>query len=416
MRFTRRTRWAAAATVLGAGALALVLHTFADGKDTTSSSSAWQSPYSAPGASPFGDPARKDDHTKGSWGRATLARADAGSDRRSHGTSARGAAPASSPPASGGQPSGTASPVPEQPNGSPAPAVPTEIFDAYHMDAPPSVTEDLFRPLTGAKTRGVAISEWESYRTDAAGKNIVVTTDDSNFFRDRNGKLNGNTGDTDASGLNITDATDSTVLGTESADEAPWQTVAQAMVDVQTSQNDGDTDEDAGDEDASDAGASPADATTLAVSDKSGTSDAAFAAPAASATPGAAAAVVTPPQVGDEDTEDQEDDDSDDGDDTEAVDFPYLEWTQRISSDRASAIHTDDGTTLASGADALTIGGDGYDDDDNRALGENLVITRDDGNVVLGGTGDVNAQIGDSEQGAVIMDVNRTNIKGGGAY
>ena len=63
-----------------------------------------------------------------------------------------------------------------------------------------------------------------------------------------------------------------------------------------------------------------------------------------------------------------------------------------------------------------SIGADGFDDDDNRAAGENIVITRDDGNVVVGGTGDVNAQIGDSEQGAVIMGVTRTFIQGGGAY
>ena len=67
---------------------------------------------------------------------------------------------------------------------------------------------------------------WESYRTDVAGRNILVTTDDSNFFIDRNGNINGNTGDTDASGLNVTDATNSVIRGTESADEAPYQTVA----------------------------------------------------------------------------------------------------------------------------------------------------------------------------------------------
>ena len=64
----------------------------------------------------------------------------------------------------------------------------------------------------------------------------------------------------------------------------------------------------------------------------------------------------------------------------------------------------------------LVVGADGYDDDDIRAVGENIVITRDDGNVVLGGTGDVKVQIGDSEQGAVIMDVDHTYIQGGGAY
>ena len=79
-------------------------------------------------------------------------------------------------------------------------------------------------------------------------------------------------------------------------------------------------------------------------------------------------------------------------------------------------MNTDEGTTLASGNDALVIGADGYDDDDIRALGENIMITRDDGNVVIGGAGDVNAQIGDTEQGALVMDVDRTVTQGGGAY
>ena len=95
-----------------------------------------------------------------------------------------------------------------------------------NLQIPPFYTEKLFAPLPGTQTRGVGISEWESYRTDVAGKDILVTTDDSNFYRDRNGKLNGNTGDTDASGLNVTDATDSMIYGSESADEAPFQTVA----------------------------------------------------------------------------------------------------------------------------------------------------------------------------------------------
>ena len=82
----------------------------------------------------------------------------------------------------------------------------------------------------------------------------------------------------------------------------------------------------------------------------------------------------------------------------------------------STAVHTDEGTTLASGSDAIVIGADGYDDDDNRAVGENIVITRDDGNVVIGGVGNVNAQIGDAEQGVLVMDVDRTFIQGGGAY
>ena len=56
--------------------------------------------------------------------------------------------------------------------------------------------------------------------------------DDSNFFRDRYGLINANTGDIDASGLNVIDATDSVIRGKESADEAPWQTMAAALVDL----------------------------------------------------------------------------------------------------------------------------------------------------------------------------------------
>ena len=69
--------------------------------------------------------------------------------------------------------------------------------------SPPFFGEALFTPLPGTQSRGIAFSEWESYRTDVAGRNILVTTDDSNVFVNRNGKLNGNTGDTDASGLNV---------------------------------------------------------------------------------------------------------------------------------------------------------------------------------------------------------------------
>ena len=93
---------------------------------------------------------------------------------------------------------------------------------------PPVPPRKALHSFAGRGGPGVAFSEWESYRTDVAGKNIIATTDDSNVFVNRNGNLNGNTGDTDASGLNVTDATDSVILGTESADEAPYQTVAAA--------------------------------------------------------------------------------------------------------------------------------------------------------------------------------------------
>jgi hypothetical protein len=249
------------------------------------------------------------------------------------------------------------------------------------LQIPSFFGEDLFKPLPGTKTRGIAFSEWESYRTDVAGRNIIVTTDDSNLFRDRNGKLNGNTGDTDASGLNVTGATDSVILGTESADEAPYQTVGQGVVDIATGKASTPPDPSDDEGDPGDAGDDGSDTDT---GDEASVARAAF-------IPLAAAA-------------------------DEGFDFPYTAWMSQVGSGAATAIHTDEGTTLASGQEALVIGGDGYDDDDNRVTGENIVVTRDDGNVVLGGTGDVNAQIGDSEQGAVIMDVTRTYIQGGGAY
>jgi hypothetical protein len=284
--------------------------------------------------------------------------------------------------------------------------------------SPPFFAEALWNPLPGATSRGVAFSEWESYRTDVAGRNILVTTDDSNFFRDRDGKLNANTGDIDASGLNVIDSADSVIRGSESADEAPWQTMAAALVDLAgdngvTPPGGDDDDDDNGDDDEdSDEFAeveepngdvppgTPAPIGTQPTQGSPPTS------PTPPTSPAATAAVVPPPYVGGSD-----DDNGGDG-----FDFPYEAWVEQANAGNATAVHTDEGTTLASGSDAIVIGADGYDDDDNRAVGENIVITRDDGNVVIGGTGNVNAQIGDAEQGVLVMDVDRTFIQGGGAY
>jgi hypothetical protein len=367
------------------------------------------------------------------------------------------------PPAAAPSPVGPV--VPTQPL---APSSPITITSANSSQAatgqglalqiPPFFGEDLFKPLPTTKSRGVAFSEWESYRSEATGRNIMITTDDSNVFRDRNGKINGNTGDTDASGLNVTDAADSVIRGTESADEPPYQTVTQGVVDIATAnptdlQDLTNSSEDDGDANAPDPGANgpvgslatsgldalgdtntgdPVTPGTTPTTSLTGTTavsgipdgldakEAASKRPAAKTqSPAASAAVVSthnatppnPPSAAAETDASGGSDGSNDG-----YDFPYVTWTNAINSGVASAVHTDEGTTLASGQEAVVIGADGYDDDDNRAVGENIMITRDDDNVVLGGTGDVNAQIGDSEQGAVIMGVTRTFIQGGGAY
>jgi hypothetical protein len=294
------------------------------------------------------------------------------------------------------------------------------------VTAPPSYIAPILSPLPGAQTRGVAFSEWETYRTDVAGRNIMVTTDDSNVWKDRNGKLNGNTGDTDASGLNVTDAVDSVIRGTESADEAPYQTIAQALVDLASERADvlnppSSGDDDDGDANDPDPGANPEDVIPVAppsgseqLGDPFLTSDGPVTGPTtptgSRSTPANALAAFVPSARATAE-------DSPSGDGGDGFDFPYTQWVNKFSaSPNASGVHTDEGTTLASGQDAVVVGADGYDDDDNRVAGENLVVTRDDGNVVLGGTGDSNSQIGDSEQGAVIMNVVRTFIQGGGAY
>ncbi len=63
---------------------------------------------------------------------------------------------------------------------------------------------------------------------------------------------------------------------------------------------------------------------------------------------------------------------------------------------------------------SLTVGGDGIDDLSERVDGVGNIATYDDSNVVIGGSGDVNAQIGDSDTGGtVVMDVVDSTVSGG---
>src|SRR4029450_2673934 len=94
------------------------------------------------------------------------------------------------------------------------------------IQGPGSYIAPILAPLPGAQTRAVAFAEWESYRTEVVGRNILAATDDSNLFMYRDGKLNGNTGDTDASGLNVTDARSSVVRRGTSAAAPPCENQA----------------------------------------------------------------------------------------------------------------------------------------------------------------------------------------------
>jgi hypothetical protein len=174
-------------------------------------------------------------------------------------------------------------------------------------------------------TRAVAIAGYQDRTLEVVGNGNLLTSDDSNIFYQRTGHLNGNTGDTDTSGLNVVDATGSLIRSGSSGVPPAPAPGGQASVG---------------------SSAPPV-----------------VAAPA----PGAATASVAP-----------------------------------------------DGTATATGADSLAIGGPGVVDTSMRVHGSGNVATSDDGNVTVGGVGDVNAQVGDSDtSGAVVMDVTGSEITTG---
>jgi hypothetical protein len=75
------------------------------------------------------------------------------------------------------------------------------------------------------------------------------------------------------------------------------------------------------------------------------------------------------------------------------------------------------GISTATGQDTLVVGGDGLDDNGVRIHGDRNVATYDDGNVAIGGVGNVNAQIGDSDtSGAVVMGVRDSNVAAGDSF
>jgi hypothetical protein len=174
-------------------------------------------------------------------------------------------------------------------------------------------------PPIASGGRAVGIAGYEDQSLRIAGNDNILTYDDSNVFVDRNGTLNGNTGDTDTSGLNVVDSVGSTVRTGDSVG-----TVATANTGSNVYSN-------------------------LPIG-------------------GGNSATVTGPN----------------------------------------------GTATASAQDALVIGGDGLEDRSVSILGDRNVATSDDGNTTIGGTGDVNAQIGDSAtSGAVVMGIRDSVIVSG---
>jgi hypothetical protein len=83
-------------------------------------------------------------------------------------------------------------------------------------------------------------------------------------------------------------------------------------------------------------------------------------------------------------------------------------------ADSTATVVDPDQTASASDTNPLVIGADGYDDLAVRSSGNRNTVVYDDSNVVLGGSGKVNAEIGDSDTGgAVVMGIHNSDVEAG---
>lgn len=209
----------------------------------------------------------------------------------------------------------------------------------------------------GSGGQSVVLSGLEDHSVSVAGNDQIVTYDDSNVFVARNGQINANTGDTDSSGLNVVDVTGSRVRSGNSGD----------------GEASGEEEEDEG----TGAGMAPATSGRSAM-----TAD----------VEGEDTGLISGANAG--------------GEDDVAV--------PAVLSGMSFGTVTDEGASTAIGRNTLVIGADGYDDVSIRSQGDRNVVSYDDSNVVIGGTGNVNAQIGDSDTGgAVVMGVDNSDVQAG---
>jgi hypothetical protein len=230
-------------------------------------------------------------------------------------------APPSAPPrtaqpsaASGSPPTGSAPPGTGSTAGNSPQPVPTA--------APPG-------GAAGATTsRSTALAGYEIRSIGVDGNENLVTYDDSALFFHRTGTLNGNTGDTATSGVNVVDSVGSRIRSGNSVSS---------------------------------------------------------------------------------------------GDSPETSDPPWS-WPSGLpgpgTGGRTGASVADaHGISTAVAQDTLVIGGDGVVDDGVSVQGDRNVVTYDDGNATVGGTGNVNAQIGDSDTGGtVVMAVRDSDIAAGDSF
>ena len=265
----------------------------------------------------------------------------------------------------------------------PAGYAPTTGYAPNYVPNAPGVVSPLIAPIVSfSDGRPVDIAGFEDHSLSVRGLRNVVTYDDSNVWIDRDGKLNGNTGDTDSSGLNAVDSLRSNIsAGPHCDDGCDNESIIQAQAGVF---DEGDV---AIDGDGHVVFAPDSDAP----SDSDDSDDS------------------LPEDNGDDD--DSVDDESDDGDLSDPRE--PAETLEEADSTREAADSGEDFEYRPSG-DALVIGGDGYDDLGLRIDGVDQVVTYDDSNVVIGGTGDVNSQIGDSDTGGTVtMGTVDSEVQGG---
>ncbi|HET6943359.1 MAG TPA: hypothetical protein VFH89_14480 [Sphingomicrobium sp.] len=221
---------------------------------------------------------------------------------------------------------------------------------------------DFLKVLTGKRTgRSTAISGFEDHSVSVIGNDQTVTYDDSNVFISHSGPINANTGDTDSSGLNAVDIVGSRVRAGNSGD----------------SEGGGD-----GDSEEAEEGSAQVGQEVIEDLKRFWKSARTF--------------LIQPPaESGDEDE-----------------DGPGLGYGRYLGDTWGTV--TDEGASLASGKDSLVVGADGYDDVSIRSRGDRDIVTYDDSNVVIGGEGKVNAQIGDSDTGgAVVMGIHNSDVEAG---
>ena len=231
-----------------------------------------------------------------------------------------------------------------------------------------------------AKGMGVAISGFEDHSVSVNGNNQIVTYDDSNVFIERNGEINANTGDTDSSGLNVVDVTESWVRSGNSgdagstgdkADEQRARKAPQAIPSV---------------------GEAAQDQLNLDVNPSLG--GRVILGFAAMPDPGADGLALEPT--------------AEESGNEHSMSLPQLQKGQSF------AVVSGEGTPAAVGSSTFVVGDDGFDDVAIRSTGDRNIITYDDSNLVIGGTGKVNAEIGDSDTGGTIaMGIRNSIVEGG---